>query len=269
MISFVRATLMLVIVNLITSPAIAQDPKVLQIGITQYPANLHPNIESMVAKSYALGFVQRPITAFDASWQLVCLECETLPTIENGMAVLEKTPEGTDGIAVTYAIPNDALWGDGTPITTRDIEFTFEVGKHPLSGATGIEAYRRVYKIDVHDDKRFTLHQDRRTFNYNQLNAVTVLPDHLERPIFEKEPAEYKNRTLYDSDSTNPGLYSGPYRIVEAVRGSFIVGFLDAKLDVFLRGYYRDRCSRSVWRAKCVVWGICAQFTVRWGTVRR
>jgi len=221
--SFARATLILVMMMSIASPATAQDSKTLQIGITQYPANLHPNIESMVAKTYVLGFVQRPLTAFDASWQLICLACETLPTIENGMAVLEETPEGADGIAVTYSIPQDALWGDGTPITTRDVEFTFEVGKHPLSGTTSIENYRRIYKVDVYDEKRFTLHLDRRTFDYNALNAVTIIPEHLERPIFEKEPAEYKNRTLYDSDSTNPGLYSGPYRIVEAVRGSFIV----------------------------------------------
>jgi peptide/nickel transport system substrate-binding protein len=138
------------------------------------------------------------------------------------LAVLEQTPDGADGIAVRFTIPKDAVWGDGKPITTRDLEFTFEVGKHPLSGATAIESYRRVYKIDVHDDKSFTLHQDRRTFNYNQLNSVTLLPEHLERPVFEKQPAEYKNRTRYDADSTNPGLYSGPYRIVEAVRGSFI-----------------------------------------------
>jgi peptide/nickel transport system substrate-binding protein len=223
MISYVRVTLTLLIVVFVLTPVYGQDPKTLQIGITQYPANLHPNIESMVAKTYVLGFVQRPLTAFDASWQLTCLECETLPTIENGMAVLEETPDGADGIAVTYSVPKDALWGDGTPITTRDVEFTFEVGKHPLSGTTSIENYRRIYKIDVHDDKRFTLHLDRRTFDYNALNAVTIIPEHLERPIFEKEPAEYKNRTLYDSDSTNPGLFSGPYRIVETVRGSFIV----------------------------------------------
>jgi peptide/nickel transport system substrate-binding protein len=243
--SFTRATLSLVIAMSITSLAIAQDPKVLQIGITQYPANLHPNIESMVAKSYVLGFAQRPITAFDATWKLVCLECTELPTIENGMAVLEKTPEGADGIAVAYAIPQDALWGDGTPITTRDVEFTFEVGKHPLSGTTSIETYRRIYKVDVHDEKRFTLHHDRRIFTYNALNAITILPDHLERSIFEKEPAEYKNRTLYDSDSTNPGLYSGPYRIVEAVRGSFIV----LELNEYWRGkkpYFNKIIIRSI-----------------------
>jgi peptide/nickel transport system substrate-binding protein len=223
MTSSARTTLTLVIIISVASTVTAQDPKTLQIGITQYPANLHPNIESMVAKTYVLGFVQRPLTAFNASWQLVCLECETLPTIDNGMALLEKTPDGGDGIAVTYSLPKDAFWGDGTPITTRDVEFTFEVGKHPLSGTTSIETYRRIYKVDVHDEKRFTLHHDRRIFTYNALNPVTILPEHLERPIFDKEPGEYKNRTLYDSDSTNPGLYSGPYRVVEAVRGSFIV----------------------------------------------
>jgi len=34
----------------------------LVIGITQYPSTLHPNIDSMVAKSYVLGMTQRPFT---------------------------------------------------------------------------------------------------------------------------------------------------------------------------------------------------------------
>jgi peptide/nickel transport system substrate-binding protein len=198
------------------------EEKVLRIGITQYPANLNPNIETMVAKSYVLGFVKRPLTAFDADWKNVCMECAVLPTIENGLAVLEQTPDGTNGLAINLEIPADAYWGDGTPVTTEDVKFTFEVGKHPLSGTTAIEGYRQIYKIDIHDAKRYTLHTDRRTFNYNVLYAIYLLPAHLDRPIFENSPAEYKNRTLYDADSTNPGLYSGPYRITETVRGSYI-----------------------------------------------
>src|SRR5690606_19063558 len=43
------------------------------------------------------------------------------------------------------------------------------------------------------------------------------------RPIFEKDPATYRNRTLYDTNTSEPGLYHGPYRIAEVVAGSHIV----------------------------------------------
>jgi peptide/nickel transport system substrate-binding protein len=59
------------------------------------------------------------------------------------------------------------------------------------------------------------------TFDYNALD-VTPLPAHIERPIFEADPAQYRIRTAYDSDPTNPGLAFGPYRIVELVPGSRI-----------------------------------------------
>jgi len=48
------------------------------------------------------------------------------------------------------------------------------------------------------------------------------VPAHIERQRFEK-PAEYRNRTAYDQDTTNPGLYNGPYRITQVVQGSHIV----------------------------------------------
>ena len=87
----------------------------------------------MLAKSYALAMGMRPFTAYDPDWRLVCMLCVELPTIENGGAVREKTADGKDGIAVTYAIRPDARWGDGVPVTTKDVAFAVEVGKHPQS----------------------------------------------------------------------------------------------------------------------------------------
>ena len=48
------------------------------------------------------------------------------------------------------------------------------------------------------------------------------MPAHIEKPIFDANPAEYRNKTAYDTNSTNPGLAFGPYRIVEIVPGSRI-----------------------------------------------
>jgi len=194
----------------------------LVIGITQFPSTFHPNIDSMLAKSYVLGMTRRPFTVFDADWQLVCMLCTELPTIENGLAVPETTPEGKQGIAVTYTIRPDAVWGDGTSITTRDVLFTWEVGRHPKSGVIPKEFYRSLYKIDAADEKTFTLHFDKLTFDYNAINAFDLLPAHLDEAAFA-EPEAYRHRTLYETDTTNPGLWFGPYRIAEVVPGSHVV----------------------------------------------
>lgn len=212
--------LLLMFTALAAVPARA-DKDELVIGITQFPSTFNPNIDSMLAKTYVLAMARRPFTAYDAEWKLVCMLCTELPTIENGLAVPEKTPEGKDGIAVTYTIRPDAVWGDGTPISTRDVTFTWEVGKHPKSGIIPKEFYRSLYKIDVKDDKTFTLHFDKLTFEYNAINAFDLLPAHLEEAAFA-DPEAYRNRSLYETDTTNPGLYFGPYVISEVVPGSHV-----------------------------------------------
>jgi peptide/nickel transport system substrate-binding protein len=194
----------------------------LVIGMTQYPATLNPNIESMLAKTYVLAMANRPLTHVDTSWNRVCALCETLPTLENGLAKPEKLPNGKTGVAVTYTINRNAKWGDGTPITTRDVAFTIEVGKHPASGVADGELYRRILKLDVKDDKSFTLHMDRLTYDYNALDSLNLLPAHIERKNFA-DPKEYRTRTAFDTDSTNPGLYFGPYRVAEKQVGTRIV----------------------------------------------
>jgi peptide/nickel transport system substrate-binding protein len=204
-------------------PARAAGKDELVIGVTQYPSNFHPNIDSMAAKSYALAMAHRPFTIYDADWKLICMLCVELPTLENGLAKIEKRDDGSEGIALTYAIQPEATWGDGTPVTTEDVLFTQEVGLHPESGVVSAEGYRRTTSIDVIDDKTFVMHVDRVTFNYNAINDFRLLPAHLEREVFEEDPATYRNRTLYDVDTSNEGLYFGPYKITEAQSGAHIV----------------------------------------------
>src|SRR3546814_8387079 len=162
----------------------------------------------MLAKSYVLGMARRPITVYDTSLQLVCMLCTKLPTIENGLAVPEDLPDGSRGIAVTYTLRPDARWGDGTPVSTADVVFTWEVGRHPRSGIANSELYRRILSIDVKDEKTFTLHLDRIEFEYNAVNDLGVLPAHLERPVFEQDPETYRNRTLYRSEEHTSELQS-------------------------------------------------------------
>ncbi len=216
------AVLLLALVTWLPGTARAARDELI-IGITQFPSTFHPNIDAMAAKSYILAMAQRPLTAYDAGWKLICMLCTKLPTIENGLAVIEKQADGTDGIALTYTIQPNATWGDGTPVTTADVLFTYEVGKHPQSGVGNAELYRRITAIDVIDDKTFTIHDKKLDFDYNAINDFRLLPAHLDRAVFEADPAGYRNRTTFDTDPTNPGLYFGPYRITEVSPGAYVV----------------------------------------------
>ena len=204
------------------APAQAPPPPrdTLTIGITQYPSTFHPNIENMAAKSYVLGFARRPLTAYDAEWRLTCLLCEELPTLENGLAIRETTPEGKPGIRVTYRLRADLRWGDGTPVSAEDLRFAWEAGRDPATGFGPAEYYRSAYALTVEDARTVTLHFDRVTFDFASAGDFQPLPARIERARWQADPRGYRNRTAYDTETTNPALWNGPYRIAAVQPGA-------------------------------------------------
>ncbi|MGH6968519.1 MAG: peptide ABC transporter substrate-binding protein [Stellaceae bacterium] len=194
----------------------------LAIGISQFPATLNPLIDPMVAKSYLLGMVRRPLTTYDANWHLVCMLCETLPSFANGLAQKIALPGGKTGVHLTYTLKADARWDDGTPVTTADVIFSWQVGRNPQTGVAEAELYRRMVDVKAIDSRTFTVDMDRLTFDYAALNDFEILPARLERAAFAN-PAEYRIRSRYDTDPTARGLYDGPYRITAVSPGSHIV----------------------------------------------
>lgn len=199
--------------------------RTLTIGLTQFPSTFHPNMELSVAKSYVQGMTLRPLTAYDADWELICMLCVELPTFENGGAVRRpgEGENGGDAVSLTYRIRPGATWGDGVPVSTEDVLFTRQVGSHPQSGVGNQELYSDITGIDVVDDKTFVMHVKKLTFNYNAINDFRLLPAHLEREPFEGDPVNYRTRTTFDRDPINPGLAFGPYRMTEVSPGAYVV----------------------------------------------
>lgn len=203
------------------TPAQAHDT--LRIAMTQFPASFHPAIDSMLAKTYVLGMARRPLTTYDAQWNLVCMLCTELPAYENNRIVVEDRDNGKKGLSVTYTLQPQARWGDGKPVTTKDILFSWEVGRHSQTGYSNFELYARdIADITVVDDKTFTVHLDKVVCDAAALNDFEILPEHLERKIFEADPAAYRDRTKYNQSPENPGLYFGPYLITHVDPGSAV-----------------------------------------------
>ena len=204
-------------------PAYATDELV--IGMNSAPGTLNPLLNSSLAGAFINAMTERPLTAYDASWKLACFVCAEIPTVENGHVRIVDLPPDDKG-AVKKGMEIDIAlkpmnWADGTPLTARDFQFTVDVGKHPKSGVPSTEDYRRIVKFEIKDDRHFTLTKDRVTFDYNVLDFLP-LSAHVEKPIFDANPAEYRLRTTYDAEPANPGLAFGPYRVVEVIPGTRI-----------------------------------------------
>jgi len=214
---------LLLAVLLLTPGVSAAQRDTLTVGVRQFPPNFHPAIQTTVAKFYVLGMARRPISAFDHQWKLVCFVCVELPTIENGLARETTASDGNRAVDVTFELHPDAKWADGTPVTSNDVRFSWEVGKHPQSGAETSAFYRNILDVEILGPKKFTLHLKKLSFDYNDISRLHLLPEHLERPIFEGSPESYRQNSLFEKDATNPGLYFGPYRISGISRGTRIV----------------------------------------------
>jgi peptide/nickel transport system substrate-binding protein len=195
----------------------------LSIGIAQFPSSLHPYIDAETIKTYVLEFVTRPVTAFDKDWKNTCLLCAELPTVINGLAKIEDRSDGSKGMAVTIKLKPGLKWGDGEPVTAKDIAFTARVARDPKSGFFLPKAWARTEKVDVLDDLTAVIHLDSIQTNYNEWAAL--LPVHIEGPVYEQVAATggYNKQTVYNRTPLTPGLYDGPYLIKDYQSGAQVV----------------------------------------------
>ena len=213
----------LILILLIALPLAAEAKERLVIGISQYPSTLHPAYDSMLAKTYIMGMTRRPISTISPDWEDVCMLCTALPDLEKGTAKYYKTADGKDGIAVTYTLDDKAVWGDGTPLTTKDIEFTWKVGHNPQSGFDNYELFKRIEKVEIKDAYTFTLYINKRSCEYKGLTQFYILPAHMEAALFDPKAAkQYRPKSLYERDPTNPALWFGPYRVAQIQPGQSI-----------------------------------------------
>ncbi len=203
---------------LLCGVATAQPHKTLVIGVSSFPSTLHPAIDPDAIKFYILGFADHPVTAFDPDRHLRCLLCTEIPSLTNGDVAMEGA-----GMAVTWHFKPGSTWGDGAPLGAADLAFTARVGRDPNSGFANTQTWARVSRVDVIDPQTAVMHLTEPNYEFDEL--AELLPAHLEQPVFDaaQTPGEYMQRSLYNRDPTNPGLYNGPYRITAIDQGSQVV----------------------------------------------
>ena len=88
----------------------------------------------MAAKSYVLGFARRPLTAYDPDWALTCLLCDRVPSLENGGAARETTPEGKTASASPTACATTRAGATARPVSAEDLRFAWEAGREAATG---------------------------------------------------------------------------------------------------------------------------------------
>lgn len=122
-----------------------------------------------------------------------------------------------DGRVITLKLRDDIVWSDGTPITSEDFVFTYEMTMSPKNTAASTFPYDKLEKVEAPDAQTVVMTFKEPFAAWQATLWHGLLPAHILRPVFEKEgtidAAEW-NRA--------PTVGCGPFVFKEWESGSFI-----------------------------------------------
>ena len=108
-----------------------------------------------------------------------------------------------DRRALYFRLHKDAHWHDGVPVTTADVQFTYDEMKASVHGKVYFDSW--LESLEVLGPKDFVIHH-RATFNNSNLVAMTWFP---------VRPAHYWADRDPNRATLIPPVGSGPYRVVD------------------------------------------------------
>lgn len=133
-----------------------------------------------------------------------------MPSVENGGI-------SPDGRVITLKLRDDIVWSDGTPITSEDFVFTYEMTMSPKNTVASTFPYDKLEKVEAPDARTVVMTFKEPFAAWQATLWHGLLPAHILRPVFEKEgtidTAEW-NRA--------PTVGCGPFVFKEWESGSYI-----------------------------------------------
>jgi peptide/nickel transport system substrate-binding protein len=138
-----------------------------------------------------------------------------------------------DSLTLVFDLDPRARWHDGTPVTSRDVVFTFARAKDPAVNPTLATLLRDVTSVTADGDRRVVIRFARwyPSQFYDATYQVQVLPAHLLEGL---APA-----AVATSPFAQHPVGDGPYRWVRGVAGQFVE--LAANPEYFLGAPRLDR----------------------------
>ncbi len=146
----------------------------LVIGMQQEPEILNEAVNSMVAIVYVCNLVFSKFVKHDDTMQLIPDLITEIPTLENGGI-------SADYLVYTYHLRQDATWHDGTPVTSKDVEFSYRVMIHPDINVETRQGWDIVESVETPDPYTviFKLSEVYANFAGDCFYDESVLPEHL------------------------------------------------------------------------------------------
>lgn len=197
------------------APMAAQDVPTLTVGFSQEPDSLNGLYSSMAFAQWANDLVQASLWDIDDNLEAVPVLVNEVPSVENG-GISE------DYLTYTITLKEGLLWSDGTPLTTDDLVFTYQMIQDPANNLIqGGNIADALVAVTAVDELTFTLEFNiPKPFPEDMAGSPglsTILPAHIFRPVYEAE-----GTIEFAAENQDPTVFSGPYVISDWRRGEQI-----------------------------------------------
>jgi len=111
---------------------------------------------------------------------------ELEPILVKGQPVIKEITEGTDKglLSYTFELNEAATWGDGTPITAKDVAFTLKAIYNPHYTTPYTSYFMFVKRVEIAENnpKGFTIFAEKNNTALPNIGNVSVLPAHILDP---------------------------------------------------------------------------------------
>ncbi len=132
-----------------------------------------------------------------------------IPSVENGGI-------SPDGKTITLKLRDDLVWSDGTPLTSADFLFTYEMVMSPKNAVATTSPYENLAALETPDERTVVMKFDEPYAPWLATFWHGILPAHILKPVFEKEGT--LDNAAWNRD---PKVGCGPFVLAEWQSGSF------------------------------------------------
>lgn len=206
---FIGFILIIVISLVACSPKAPAKPKVATFIFTQEFDTLNPLYTNMWFSQITFQLWNGWAWNFNEKNEPVPYLVQELPSLENGGI-------SADGKTITLKLRQDLKWSDGTPLTSDDFVFTYDMTMSPKNAVATTYPYDKLASLEAPDKYTVVMKFNEPFAPWQATFWKGILPAHILKPIFEKDGS-------IDNAEWNlkPTVGFGPYVFKEWESGSY------------------------------------------------
>jgi peptide/nickel transport system substrate-binding protein len=133
-----------------------------------------------------------------------------IPSMENGGL-------SEDGLTITLNLRDDIVWSDGTPITSADFKFTYDMAMADANAVSSQYPYDYLESVETPDERTVVMNFSEPFAPWLANFWRGILPKHVLEPVFEADGSMAEAEW-----NLAPTVSCGPYVFEEWESGSFL-----------------------------------------------